>query len=350
MQFPTAANVEYYARIVREKSVLRGVIEAATKIAASGYEEDSDVMEYLDRAEKVIFEVSQSKSGQGLLPIAPVLKDSFIHIEKNYERKSLITGLPSGFKDLDKMTAGFQPSDLVIVAGRPAMGKTSFCMNIAEYVAMEEKEPVAIFSLEMSRQQLVLRMLCSNARIDSSKVRTGMLTEDEWQRLTSVAGPLSEAPIYIDDTAQLTSLEMRAKTRRLKATHGLGLVVVDYLQLMSSNGKIESREREISEISRSLKAMAKELNVPVIALSQLNRGVENRQDKRPQLNDLRESGAIEQDADMVGFIYRDEVYNKETQDQGVAEFNLVKHRNGPIGMVKLAFIAEFTRFENLAYD
>jgi len=348
---PTAANVMYYAKIVKDKAILRGVIRAATEIATSGYEEGAEVAEFLDRAEKVIFEVSEKRAQNTLVPIAPVIRQSFIEIEKNYERKQLITGLPTGFRELDKITAGLQPSDLIIVAARPAMGKTSFVLNIAEDVALRSRAPVAIFSLEMSREQLAIRMLCAGARIDSLKVRTGMLDEEEWQRLTHVAGPLSEAPLYIDDTPALSPFELRARTRRLKASKGLGLVIVDYLQLMTSRGaKGDSREREISEISRALKGMAKELNVPVIALSQLNRAVENRTDKRPQLSDLRESGAIEQDADIVGFIYRDEVYDKESPDRGIAEFNIVKHRNGPIGMTKMAFLAEYTRFENLAYD
>ena len=348
---PTAANVEYYAKIVKDKALLREVIHAATEIVTTGYQETSDVNDFMDTAERLIFQVSESRQGDGgLAPISSVMKDSFKQIEQNYERKELITGLATGFKDLDKLTAGLQPSDLIIIAGRPSMGKTSFCLNIAEHVALAEKETVAIFSLEMAREQLVSRLLCSEARIDSSRLRSGFIDEVEWMRLTDAAGRLSDSPIYIDDMAQVSVFEMRAKARRLKASKGLGLVIVDYLQLMKGGGKIESREREISEISRSLKALAKELNVPVIALSQLNRGVEQRQDKRPMLSDLRESGAIEQDADLVGFIYRDEVYNKETTDAGVAEFNIVKHRNGAIGMVKMSFLAQYTRFENLALE
>ena len=347
---PTAANVQYYAQIVKDKAILRDVIHAATEIAATGYQESSDVVGFLDRAEQLIFQVSETRQKGGLTPIATVVKDSFKQIEKNYERKELITGLATGFKDLDKLTAGLQPSDLIIIAGRPSMGKTSFCLNIAEHIALQQKETVAIFSLEMAREQLVTRLLCSEARIDSSRLRSGFIDEVEWMRLTDAAGRLSESPIFIDDMGQASVFEMRAKTRRLKSTKGLGLVIVDYLQLMKSAGKVESREREISEISRSLKAMAKELNVPVIALSQLNRGVEARQDKRPMLSDLRESGAIEQDADIVGFIYRDEVYNRDTPDAGIAEFNVVKHRNGPIGMVKLSFLSKYTRFENLALE
>lgn len=347
---PTAANVEYYAKIVKEKAILRDVIKASTEIVTTAYQESNDIVEFLDKAEQVIFQVSESREKGGLTPISTVLKSSFKQIEKNYERKELITGLATGFKDLDKLTAGLQPSDLIIIAGRPSMGKTSFVLNIAEHVAMKEKESVAIFSLEMAREQLASRLLCSIARIDSSRLRSGFIDEVEWMRLTDAAGHLSDSKIFIDDMAQATVFEMRAKARRLKASKGLGLVIVDYLQLMKGAGKIESREREISEISRALKAMAKELNVPVIALSQLNRGVESRTDKRPMMSDLRESGAIEQDADIIGFIYRDEVYNRDSPDAGIAEFNVVKHRNGAIDMVRLSFLAKYTRFENLAID
>lgn len=347
---PTAANIEYYAKIVKDKAILREVIHAATEIVTTGYEELTDVTDFLDRAEQVIFQVSETRQKGGLTPISTVVKDSFKQIEKNYERKELITGLACGFKDLDKLTSGLQPSDLIIVAGRPSMGKTSFCLNIAEHVALHEKETVAVFSLEMAREQLVSRLLCSEARIDSSRLRSGFIDEVEWMRLTDAAGRLSESQIFIDDAPGISVFEMKAKARRLKAAKGLGLIIVDYLQLMKGVGKIESREREISDISRSLKAMAKELHVPVIALSQLNRGVEARTDKRPMMSDLRESGAIEQDADIIGFIYRDEVYNKESPDAGLAEFNIVKHRNGAIGMVKLSFLSKYTRFENLALD
>lgn len=347
---PTSASVMHHARIVKDKAVVREVIRAASEIVEDGYEGSANVSEFLDSAERVIFGVSDAHHTNALLPIATAVKESFTQIEKAYERKELITGLSTGFKDIDKLTSGLQPSDLIIVAGRPSMGKTSLCLNIAQHAALHEKTAVAVFSLEMAREQLAMRLLCSDARIDSSRVRTGLLDEDEWLRLTNSAGLLSESSIFIDDTAQLSTFEMRAKARRLKAAKGLGLVMVDYLQLMTSRGKIESREREISDISRSLKAMAKELEVPVMALSQLNRGVESRNDKRPQLSDLRESGAIEQDADIVGFIYRDEVYNKETPDKGVAEFNIVKHRNGPVGTARLAFFSEYTRFENLAFE
>ncbi|MCC7460032.1 MAG: replicative DNA helicase, partial [Proteobacteria bacterium] len=266
---PTAANVEYYAKIVREKAILRDVIHASTEIITSAYQESNDIVEFLDKAEQVIFQVSESREKAGLVPISNVLKTSFKQIEQNYERKELITGLATGFKDLDKLTAGLQPSDLIIVAGRPAMGKTSFVLNIAEHVALKEKESVAIFSLEMAREQLASRLLCSMAKIDSSRLRSGFIDEVEWMRLTDAAGMLSDSKIFIDDMGQANVFEMRAKARRLKSSKGLGLVIIDYLQLMRGPGKAESREREISEISRSLKAMAKELNVPVIALSQL---------------------------------------------------------------------------------
>ncbi|MCB0326410.1 MAG: replicative DNA helicase [Bdellovibrionales bacterium] len=347
---PTSANVLYYAKIVRDKAVYRNVIHAASQIQSSGYEGTGDIDNFLDEAEQIIFKVSENRQKGALTPISSVVKESFRQIEKNYERKELITGLASGFNDLDKLTSGLQPSDLIIIAGRPSMGKTSFCLNIAQHVAIQEQETVALFSLEMSREQLVTRLLCSEAKVDSSKLRSGFISEEEWMKLTDSAGRLSESQIYIDDTPQASVFDMRAKARRLKASKGLGLIIVDYLQLMSGKGRIESREREISEISRSLKGLAKELNVPVIALSQLNRGVESRQDKRPMLSDLRESGAIEQDADIVGFIYRDEVYNKDTPDVGIAEFNVVKHRNGPIGMVRLSFQHAYTRFGNLSTE
>jgi replicative DNA helicase len=276
------------------------------------------------------------------------VKDSFKAIEQLYEKKELITGVPTGFRDLDRLTCGLQPSDLIIIAGRPSMGKTSFALNIAEYASIEKKVCSAVFSLEMSKEQLVQRMLCGLGKVDASKLRGGFLKESDWPKLTRAAGKLSEAPLFIDDTAALSVLEIRAKSRRLKKEHNLGLIVVDYLQLMRGVGNIESREREISEISRSLKALAKELSVPVIALSQLNRGVENRSDRRPQLSDLRESGAIEQDADVIAFIYRDEVYNRNTADKGISEILVSKQRNGPIGMVRLAFLDEYTRFEDLA--
>jgi len=346
---PSAANVASYARIVREKSVLRRLIEGATQIAENGYRDLGSVDECVDNAEKIIFDIAQKRLRQGFISVKDVVKDSFKAIEQLYERKELITGIPSGYKDLDRLTCGFQRSDLVIIAGRPSMGKTAFALNICEHAAIEANVICAIFSLEMSKEQLVQRMLCSGAEVDASKLRGGFLSEGDWPKLTRAAGLLSEAPIFIDDTPAINVLELRAKARRLQKNHGLGLIVVDYLQLMHGIGRIDSREREISEISRSLKALAKELSVPVVALSQLNRGVEARQDKRPQLSDLRESGAIEQDADVIAFVYRDEMYNRESPDVGKAEIIVGKQRNGPTGRVMLAFRGSITRFDDLAH-
>ena len=347
---PTAANISHYAKIVREKAILREIIKASTGIISESYEEGEDIELFLDKTEKIIFGISERMGRSTFYPIRNVIKDSFKTIERLYEKKEQVSGLPTGFKDFDKLTAGLQPADLVIVAGRPSMGKTSFCLNVATMVALKHQVTVAIFSLEMSKEQLVTRMLCSESKVDSSLLRGGMIEDQDWYRLTNAAGQLSEAPIFIDDSSQITTLEMRAKARRLKTSNNLGLVMVDYLQLMQNRGRYESREKEISDISRSLKALAKELNVPVIALSQLNRGVESRVDKRPQMSDLRESGAIEQDADLIAFIYRDELYNKDTEEKGVAEIIVAKHRNGPTGVAKLAFLAPFTKFENLAFE
>lgn len=346
---PVAANIASYARIVRDKAILRRLIEKASEIASFCYEEAGDVDEILESAEAGIFEVSQAKIAQSFQPIKSVLRQGIKKIEGLYEKKELITGVPSGFVGLDRMTAGFQPSDLVIIAGRPSMGKTALALNIAQNAAISNRVPVAIFSLEMSKEQLALRMLCSEARVDAQHVRTGFISDSDWPKIYHAANLLSEAPIYIDDTAYQSVLEMRAKARRLKSESNLGLVIVDYLQLMKGRGRTESREQEISEISRSLKAMAKELNVPVLALSQLNRKVEDRPNKRPQMADLRESGAIEQDADVIAFIYRDEVYNRseDNPNRGTAEVILGKQRNGPTGVVKLAFVARYSTFANL---
>ena len=355
---PSAANITYYAKIVKEKAVLRRLINTATDIVSRGYEDEGDVADLLDLAEKNIFQITESQIKPSFYSIKSILKESFKTIEKLYESKEIVTGVPSGFNEIDKLTSGFQPSDLIIIAGRPSMGKTAFCLNIAQYVTIEKHIPVAIFSLEMSKEQVVLRMLCSEARVDAHKVRGGFLGETDWPKLTRAAGTLSEAPIYIDDTAAISVLEMRAKSRRLMAECKLGLIIVDYLQLMrgrgfSSRGRsgMDTREQEISEISRSLKALAKELNIPVIALSQLNRRVEERHNKRPQLADLRESGAIEQDADLIAFIYRDEIYNREDENphKGMAEIIIGKQRNGPVGEVKLAFLDKFATFDNLAW-
>lgn len=345
----TAANVEYYARIVKEKAVLRKLIETSTQIITRSYEDQGDVDELLDESERVIFQITENRVKPSFYPIRDIVKSSFRTIEKLYERKELVTGVPSGFKELDKMTAGFQASDLIIVAGRPGMGKTAFCLNLAQYAAIEKGIPVAIFSLEMSKEQLVIRMLCCEAQVEGTRLRTGFLTESDWPRLTLAAGNLSDAPIFIDDSASMTVLEMRGKARRLNADHGLGMVVIDYLQLMKGRGRVENRQQEISEISRSLKALAKELNVPVIAVSQLSRKTEERQGMRPQLSDLRESGAIEQDADLILFIYRDEVYNRseDNPNRGKAEVIIGKQRNGPTGKIDLAYLDKFTAFKEL---
>jgi replicative DNA helicase len=346
---PTAANIEYYARIVKEKSILRKLIQTATGIVTESYQDRDDVESLLDEAERAIFQITENRVRPSFYPIREIVKSSFKTLERLYEKKELITGIPSGFTELDQMTAGFQPSDLIVVAGRPGMGKTAFCLNVAQYAAIEKKTPVAVFSLEMSKEQLVIRLLCSEAQVEGTRLRTGFLTESDWPRLTLAAGTLSDAPIFIDDTPALTVLEMRAKARRLNADHGLGLIVIDYLQLMKGRGRVENRQQEISDISRSLKGLAKELGIPVIAVSQLSRKTEERQGNRPQLSDLRESGAIEQDADVILFIYRDEVYNRaeDNPNKGKAEVIIGKQRNGPTGKIDLAFLDRFTAFKNL---
>ena len=348
---PMAANIAYYCKIVKEKGITRKLISAATEIVSQGFEDQVDVEELLDNAQKVIFEISENKLRPAFYPVGAILKDTIKTIEQLYEKKEHVTGVPTGFIDLDEMTAGFQPGDLIIVAGRPSMGKTAFALNIGQNAAIhaDKPYPVAIFSLEMSKESLVTRLLCSEARIDASRLRTGHLIESDWERLARGAGKLHEAKIFIDDTPAISVLEMRAKCRRMKAEHNIGLVMVDYLQLMRGSSNPESRQQEISEISRSLKALAKEIEVPVVALSQLNRGLESRTDKRPMMSDLRESGAIEQDADVIMFVYRGEVYDKENEDlKGKAEIIIGKQRNGPIGIVELAFRGEHTRFENLS--
>ena len=346
---PTSAAISHHSKIIREKKVLRDLIETATEIVASSYDDSDDADEILDKAERSIFEISEKRSKRSFYSIKEIVKSSFDSIEKLFEKPGMVTGVETGFRDLDQITSGLQPSDLVIIAGRPSMGKTSFALDIARFAACKRKVPTAIFSLEMSKEQLGLRMLCSEARVSSVKLRTGFLASSDWPNLTAAAGRVSESPIFIDDSPQLSTLDVRARSRRLKAEHSLGLVIIDYLQLMHGSRKIESRQLEISEISRGLKGLAKELNVPIIALSQLSRAVESRTDKRPLLSDLRESGSIEQDADVVAFIYRDEVYDSETAKAGIAEILIRKQRNGPIGDVELAFQKEFTRFENLAH-
>jgi replicative DNA helicase len=344
---PTAANIAYYAKIVKEKSILRKLISTATAIVTQSYQEGKNLEDFLDEAEQAIFRISENQVRPAFYPIKEIVKESFKVIERLYEKKELITGVPSGFKDLDRKTAGFQNADLIIVAGRPSMGKTALCLNIAQHAAINAKIPTAIFSLEMSKEQLAIRMLCSEARVDSARLRSGFLGESDWPKLTMAAGALSDAPIFIDDSAAISVLELRAKARRLKADRGLGLVIVDYLQLMRGRSGAERREQEISEISRSLKALAKELNIPVIAISQLSRKAEDRPGRRPQLSDLRESGAIEQDADVIIFIYRDEVYNPDSDQRGTAEVIIGKQRNGPTGKADLSFISEFTTFKDL---
>ncbi len=344
---PTTSNARHYAKIVEEKALLRTLIKASSSIVDMGYEASEEVTFVLDRAEKSIFDILQKRNTQGFSPIRDVLLGTFNRLEELYNNNGSITGIPTGFNDLDYKTSGLQNSDLILVAARPAMGKTAFVLNIAQYVSVRSKIPVAIFSLEMSKEQLVNRMLSSEAMVDSHKMRTGKLEDDDWQKIAGALAPLSEAPIYIDDTPGTSIMEIRAKCRRLKLEKDLGLVIIDYLQLMQGRGRNESRQQEISEISRSLKILAKELNVPVITLSQLSRGPESRTDHRPMLSDLRESGAIEQDADIVMFLYRDDYYNPDTEKKNIAEVILSKHRNGSTGTVELVWLGQYTRFANL---
>ena len=343
---PTSANVRFHSKIVREKSMVRGLLRSVTDIARNVYETEQDAEELIDYAEKTIFDLSERRISPSFSLLKDVIKDSFQMIEQLYDKKETVTGVPTGFKELDELTTGLQKSDLIIIGGRPSMGKTAFSLNIAQHVGVNMNEPVAIFSLEMSKEQLAFRMLCSEAMVDSNNIRKGFIRKDDWHKLTSAAGKLAQSPIFIDDSSAISVLEMRAKARRLKVEHGLSLIIVDYLQLMRGRGNAERREQEISEISRSLKGLAKELRVPVIALSQLNRGVETRTgNKKPTLADLRESGAIEQDADVIIFLYRDEVYNKDSNDnKGKAEIIISKQRNGPTGSIPLSFISHCTRF------
>jgi replicative DNA helicase len=351
---PSAANIRAYADIVREHSVMRQLIRVGTEIADSAFRpEGKRVAELLDSAEQKVFEIAQQKArdSAGFQPIKGLLTRAVDRIELLHERNDPITGVSTGFSDLDDMTSGLQPADLVVIAGRPSMGKTSFAMNIAENVAIKTRKPVAVFSMEMPGESLTMRMMSSLGRIDQHRVRTGRLEEEEWPRLTSAVSLLAEAPIFIDDTAALTPTEVRARARRLMREEGeLGLIVIDYLQLMQAPAEGETRATEISIISRSLKALAKELHVPVVALSQLNRNLEQRPNKRPVMSDLRESGSIEQDADLVVFIYRDEVYHEDSQDKGIAEIIIGKQRNGPIGTVRLTFLGQYTKFENYIDD
>lgn len=348
-EVPSAANVEHYGNIVRRKASLRAFISAADGLVEECYGDVNDVDSFMDSAEQTLFAITQSGAARSYATMREVIREAFGQIEALYQKSEQITGIPSGFVDLDDLTAGWQPSDLIILAARPAMGKTSFTLNMLTHAALHRNTPAAFFSLEMSNQQLAIRMLCSEAHIDQSRLRRGQMTEAEWNRLIKAAGTLSEAKIFLDDTPALPIMEFRSKVRRLKAEHDVGVVFVDYLQLMRGSARnSNNREQEISEISRNLKAVAKELNIPIIALAQLNRGVEQRADKRPMMSDLRESGAIEQDADLILFIYRDEVYHPDTEAQGLAEIIIGKHRNGGLGTVRLRFFNTHTRFENLA--
>ena len=344
---PTTANVQKYIKIVEEKSILRNLIKTANEIIELGYDPAEDVEDIMDGAEKRIFDLMQSKNQKGYTPIKDVLVESFTKLEELYNRKQHITGVPTGFAELDYKTAGLHGSELILIAARPAMGKTAFALNLATNAALRGNAPVAIFSLEMSKDQLVNRILCSEAMVDSNKVRTGKLGEDDWVKLAGAIGPLSEAEIYIDDTPGISVTEIRTKCRKLSIDKGIGLVVIDYLQLVQGSKRAGSREQEIAEISRSLKILAKEINVQVIALSQLSRAVEQRPDHRPMLSDLRESGSIEQDADIVMFLYRDDYYNKESEKKDIAEVIIAKQRGGQTGTVELLWMGQYTKFVNL---
>lgn len=347
---PTAANIEYYCKIVEEKGLLRRLIRAATDIVTSGFENEEDVDDVLNEAEKTILEVSSRNNSGSFKNIKDVLIEVYDKIEQLHENKGDVTGVPTGYQELDKMTSGFQRNDLIIIAARPSVGKTAFALNVAQNVAVKTDENVAIFSLEMGADQLVQRMLCAEGNIDSHRLRSGLLQADDWGKLTMAMGSLSNAGIFIDDTPGIRVSEIRSKCRRLKQEHGLGMIMIDYLQLIQgSAGSQESRQQEVSEISRSLKGLARELEVPLIALSQLSRGVESRQDKRPMMSDLRESGSIEQDADIVGFLYRDDYYDKESEKQNIIEIIISKQRNGPTGSVELAFVKEYNKFVDLDY-
>ncbi|MEH7014399.1 replicative DNA helicase [Neobacillus niacini] len=345
---PTAANIEYYARIVEEKSLLRRLIRTATEIASDGYSREDEVEALLSEAEKNILAVAQRKNAGAFHNIKDVLVRTYDNIEEMHNRVGEITGISTGFAELDRMTAGFQRNDLIIVGARPSVGKTAFALNIASNVAIKTGENVAIFSLEMGAEQLVMRMLCSEGNIDAQRLRTGSLTDDDWGKLTMAMGALSNSGIFIDDTPGVRISDIRSKCRRLKQEHGLGMILIDYLQLILGSGRAgENRQQEVSEISRSLKQLARELKVPVIALSQLSRGVEQRQDKRPMMSDIRESGSIEQDADIVAFLYRDDYYDKESENKNIIEIIIAKQRNGPTGTVSLAFVKEYNKFVNL---
>ena len=348
---PTAANVAHYAKIVEEKALLRRLIRVATKIVEDGYTREDEVEALLGEAEKKMMEVANRKNAGDFKHVKDVLVETFDNIEQLQSRKGDVTGIPTGFRDLDNITAGFQRNDLIIVAARPSVGKTAFALNVAQSVAVQARENVAIFSLEMGAEQLVMRMLCAEGNIDAQVLRTGALTTEDWGKLTMAMGSLSNSGIFIDDTPGVRINEIRAICRRLAQEHGLGMILIDYLQLIQGSGKPgENRQQEVSEISRSLKGLARELKVPVIALSQLSRGVEQRQDKRPMMSDLRESGSIEQDADIVAFLYRDDYYDKESESKNMIEIIIAKQRNGPTGTVTLAFKKEFNKFINVDWS
>jgi len=346
---PTAIHAEYHAKLVAEQSIKRNLVSACTDIGSRGMDPAETSEELLDYAERTIFSLASDRKTRTVAPIRDIVRSAFVELEKRYDNQDSLTGIPTGFIDLDKLTTGLQPSDLIIVACRPSMGKTSFALGVTRHAAVHAKAPIIFFSLEMAKEQLVTRLLAAEAKVDSQRIRTGRLTEGDWAKLTRAAGMISEAPIYIDDTPALTVLEMRGRARRLKAELGsLGVVIVDYLQIMGTARHAESREKAISDISRSLKALAKELQVPVIALSQLNRNIDLRQDKRPMMADLRESGAIEQDADIIVFIHREATENQQPNTPSIAEFIVGKHRNGPCGTVKVVWLGQFATFENMA--
>ena len=347
---PRSTNVEHYARIVKEKSTLRGLIRSANRIVTTAYRAEQDADTVLDEAEREIFSIAEDRVHGGFVPLSDLVDDGIAAIERLQEHKGLVTGIPTGFEDIDSLTAGLQPADLIIVAARPSMGKTAFVLNVAQHVGTQTDKTVGFFSLEMAKEQLFLRMLTTEARVDAHRLRTGFLTEEDYARLSPAMERLSDARVHIDDTAGIGVLEMRAKARRLHAEHGLDLIIIDYIQLMQGRGRFENRTQELASISRALKGLAKELGVPVVALSQLSRAPESRADRRPQLADLRESGALEQDADVVMFIFREEMYDQTPENEGIAEIIIGKQRNGPTGTVRLAFLKQQTRFGLLVHD
>ncbi|MBN2120750.1 MAG: replicative DNA helicase [Candidatus Omnitrophica bacterium] len=346
---PATSNASSYAKIVKEKGILRSLISSSFTILSSCYEARDDASTILDKSERLIFEISDRRIEGGYVHIKEIIKSSIELIDSLYQKKSHVTGIPTGFKEFDIKTSGFHPGDLVVIAGRPSMGKSALVSCIAEFVAVEKNEPVGFFSLEMSREQLVQRFLCSHAKVDAHKLRTGFLSPSDWPLLTSAAGRLSEAPLFIDDTPAINIFELRAKARRMRSHQNIKLVIIDYLQLIKGSGRIESRQQEISAISQALKALAKELDVPVIAVSQLSREVEKREDHKPRLSDLRESGAIEQDADLVALLYREDYYDPDSEKKGIAELNIAKQRNGPTGIIDVGFVREYMKFVNLDF-